>query len=97
MSPSEEIMRIVPDGTELEIEAYVENKDIGFVAAGQPAIVKIESFPFTRYGVLAGTVRASPMTPSPSPTRRRWRATPPRPPSRAFSAAHSARKTSSFR
>ena len=56
VSASEEIMRIVPDGTELEIEAYVENKDIGFVAAGQPAIVKIESFPFTRYGVLAGTV-----------------------------------------
>ena len=52
VNPSEEIMRIVPDGSELEIEAYVENKDIGFVEAGQPAIVKIESFPFTRYGVL---------------------------------------------
>jgi hemolysin D len=56
VSPSEEIMRIVPDGTGLEIEAYVENKDIGFVAAGQPAIVKIESFPFTRYGVLDAKV-----------------------------------------
>lgn len=56
LSPSEEIMRIVPDGSELEIEAYVENKDIGFVEAGQPAIVKIESFPFTRYGVLEATV-----------------------------------------
>ena len=52
VNPSEEIMRIVPDGSDLEIEAYVENKDIGFVEAGQPAIVKIESFPFTRYGVL---------------------------------------------
>ena len=49
-------MRIVPDGTELEIEAYVENKDIGFVEAGQPAIVKIESFPFTRYGVFEAKV-----------------------------------------
>ena len=56
VNPSEEIMRIVPDGSELEIEAYVENKDIGFVEAGQPAIVKIESFPFTRYGVLGATV-----------------------------------------
>jgi hemolysin D len=56
VNPSEEIMRIVPDGAGLEIEAYVENKDIGFVEAGQPAIVKIESFPFTRYGVLEATV-----------------------------------------
>ena len=56
VNPSEEIMRIVPDGSDLEIEAYVENKDIGFVEAGQPAIVKIESFPFTRYGVLEAKV-----------------------------------------
>jgi hemolysin D len=56
VSPSEEIMRIVPDGAELEIEAYLENKDIGFVAPGQAAIVKIESFPFTRYGVLDANV-----------------------------------------
>lgn len=56
VSPSEEIMRIVPDGTGLEIEAYLENKDIGFVEPGQAAIVKIESFPFTRYGVLDATV-----------------------------------------
>ncbi len=56
VNPSEEIMRIVPDGSDLEIEAYVENKDIGFVEADQPAIVKIESFPFTRYGVLDAKV-----------------------------------------
>ncbi len=56
VNPSEEIMRIVPDGSDLEIEAYVENKDIGFVEAGQPAIVKVESFPFTRYGVLEAQV-----------------------------------------
>jgi hemolysin D len=56
VNPSEEMMRIVPDGTGLEIEAYLENKDIGFVEPGQAAIVKIESFPFTRYGVLDATV-----------------------------------------
>ena len=56
VTPSEEIMRIVPDGSELEIECYVQNKDIGFVRAGQTAVVKIESFPFTRYGVLQARV-----------------------------------------
>jgi hemolysin D len=52
----EEVMRIVPADAALEIEAYLENKDIGFVKLGQEAAVKIESFPFTRYGSLSATV-----------------------------------------
>lgn len=51
------LMEIVPDGS-LEVEAMVENKDIGFVRAGQRATVKVESFPYTRYGYLEGTVRS---------------------------------------
>ena len=56
LTTSEELMRIVPDDAGLEIEAYLENKDMGFVSTGQPAIVKIESFPFTRFGTLDATV-----------------------------------------
>ncbi len=56
LQSGEEIMRIVPDDASLEIEAYVENKDIGFVKVGQDAIIKVESFPFTRFGTLDGTV-----------------------------------------
>lgn len=56
LTTSEELMRIVPDDAGLEIECYAENKDIGFVKAGQEAIVKIESFPFTRYGSLDAVV-----------------------------------------
>jgi hemolysin D len=52
----EEIMRIVPDDASLEIEAYVENKDIGFVKVDQEAIIKVESFPFTRFGTIDGVV-----------------------------------------
>ena len=44
LTTSEELMRIVPDDAGLEIEAYLENKDIGFVAPAQTAIVKVESF-----------------------------------------------------
>jgi hemolysin D len=47
---------IVPGDNPLEVEAFVENKDIGFVQAGQAAEVKIETFPFTRYGTLRGRV-----------------------------------------
>ncbi|WP_128421952.1 HlyD family secretion protein, partial [Xanthomonas theicola] len=36
--------------------ATVLNKDIGFLRPGQPVTVKIESFPYTRYGYLTGTV-----------------------------------------
>nr|WP_245305687.1 HlyD family type I secretion periplasmic adaptor subunit [Rhizobium leguminosarum] len=51
-----ELMRIVPDDASLEIEAYLPNRDIGFVSPGQPAVIKIEAFPFTRYGILNGKV-----------------------------------------
>ena len=50
-------MRIVPEGAELEIECYMPNKDIGFVKVGQEPVVKIESFPFTRYGSLPARVK----------------------------------------
>ena len=52
----DELMRIVPDGATLEIESYLANQDAGFVRVGQKALVKIASFPFTRYGTLAATV-----------------------------------------
>jgi len=47
---------VVPDD-DLEVEANVENKDVGFITPGQEAVVKIDSFPYTRYGYLRGTVR----------------------------------------
>jgi len=51
------LMVIVPQDSAIEIEAMVENQDIGFVEEGQPAVVKIEAFPFTRFGTLNGTVQ----------------------------------------
>lgn len=56
VTTGQEIMRIVPGGATLEVEAYLPNKDIGFVQLGQEVTVKVESFPFTRYGTLAGKV-----------------------------------------
>lgn len=49
------LMNIVPDDT-LEVEANVENKDIGFVNPGQDATIKVEAFPYTRFGTLSGKV-----------------------------------------
>jgi hemolysin D len=46
----------VPANETLEVEAQIENRDIGFVRPGQAATVKIDSFPYTRYGYLEGEV-----------------------------------------
>jgi len=56
VTPAQELMTIVPQG-HIEIEAMVMNKDIGFVVEGQDAEIKVESFPFTKYGTLRGNVR----------------------------------------
>jgi len=55
---AEEIMRIVPKGTELEVEAQLQNKDRGLVNEGMPVQVKIDAFSFNKYGLLNGTVRS---------------------------------------
>jgi len=49
-------MVLVPDHGGLVVEATVENRDVGFVQPGQPAKVKVETFNFTRYGLLDGSV-----------------------------------------
>ena len=51
------LMVIVPDDAVLEVEAMTLNKDIGFLDEGQHAEIKVESFPYTRYGLIDGTVR----------------------------------------
>jgi hemolysin D len=56
VEPAKPLMVIVPEDAGIEIEAEIENKDIGFVREGQEAIVKLDAFPFTRYGTLVGHV-----------------------------------------
>ncbi|WP_413534422.1 HlyD family type I secretion periplasmic adaptor subunit, partial [Rahnella inusitata] len=50
------IMTIVPLDDKIEVETMIANKDIGFVNVGQDVVVKIESFPYTRYGYITGKV-----------------------------------------
>ena len=56
VTPADPVMVIVPEDSTLEIEAMVLNKDVGFVAEGQEVEIKVESFPFTKYGLLTGQV-----------------------------------------
>jgi hemolysin D len=50
------LMTLVPSGQELVVEALVLNKDVGFIKVGDKAAVKLEAYPFTRYGYLKGRV-----------------------------------------
>ena len=50
------IMQLIPDNAPLEVETKVLNKDIGFVKVGQNVKVKLDSFKFTKYGYVEGSV-----------------------------------------
>lgn len=55
---AQKIMVIAPDDMPVEAEVLILNKDIGFVQVGHEAVIKVESFPYTRYGYLTGTVKS---------------------------------------
>ena len=57
VEPAKPLMVIVPSQDGLEVEARILNKDVGFVHEGQDVAIKLDAFPFTRYGAVPGTVR----------------------------------------
>jgi hemolysin D len=56
VTPAQALLVLVPADSHLEIEAMVQNRDIGFVHPGQDAQIKIDTFNFSRYGLLHGKV-----------------------------------------
>ncbi|GAA5083102.1 HlyD family type I secretion periplasmic adaptor subunit [Lysobacter panacisoli] len=56
VKPADPLMVVVPNGGELVVDAMVLNRDAGFVRRGQPVEVKLEAYPFTRYGVVDGVI-----------------------------------------
>lgn len=53
---SQALLRIIPQGSPLEVTGLLPNKDIGFVRPGQRVQVKVETFPYVEYGTVHGTV-----------------------------------------
>jgi len=56
VTPAQPLMVIAPKDYSAEVEAVLENKDVGFVKPAQRAEIKIETFPFTRYGTVPAAV-----------------------------------------
>ena len=56
VTPAQQLAVVVPSDAALEVEAMISNRDIGFVHVGQDAQIKVDTFNFTRYGLLHGRV-----------------------------------------
>lgn len=53
----DELITLVPTDAPLEIEADIPAREAGFAHAGDPAVIKFETFPYTIYGTATGTLR----------------------------------------
>lgn len=56
VTPAQVLLEIVPEDEVLVVEAWLPNKDIGFVQEGQEAEIKVHTFPFTKYGIIDATI-----------------------------------------
>jgi hemolysin D len=56
VTTGQELIVLTPIGGKLQVEALVPNLDIGFLKPGQDAVIKVDAFPFTRFGALHGKV-----------------------------------------
>jgi hemolysin D len=56
VTPAQVLLALVPSDSALEIEAMISNRDVGFVQPKQRAEIKVDTFNFTRYGLLRGVV-----------------------------------------
>lgn len=56
VTAAQPLLAVVPIDSELEVEAIVPNREVGFLRSGQEAEIKVDAFNFTRYGVVKGQV-----------------------------------------
>jgi len=56
VTPAQQLAVVVPADSKLEVQAMIPNRDIGFVHRGQDAQIKVDTFNFTRYGLIHGKV-----------------------------------------
>ena len=58
VTAAQPLMVVVPQEDKLEVNALISNKDVGFVRPGQKVVIKLEAFPYTRYGYITGIVKS---------------------------------------
>jgi hemolysin D len=58
VTEAQPLLVVVPADGRVLVEAVIENKDVGFIRAGQPAEIKVATFPYTKHGLIPGTVES---------------------------------------
>lgn len=56
-SAGETLVKVVPGGV-LEAKVFLANRDVGFVKTGMPAQIRVDTFPFTQFGAISGSLKA---------------------------------------
>ena len=56
VTAAQALMTVVPDDVKMEVEAWVANKDIGFIEPGQKVEVKVDTFNFQKFGTIDAKV-----------------------------------------
>jgi HlyD family secretion protein len=56
-SAGETLIKVVPGGV-LEAKVFLTNRDVGFVKTGMPAQIRVDTFPFTQFGAISGSLKA---------------------------------------
>ena len=56
LKEAETLVTLVPDGAELYVEANVPSRDISYLKVGDSVRVKLESYPFQRFGTIDGVL-----------------------------------------
>jgi membrane fusion protein len=65
VSPASALANLVPEGALLQAQLYAPSRSVGFVHAGQAVRLRLEAFPYQKYGQLQGRVLQVSRTPVP--------------------------------
>lgn len=57
VTSAQELVTIVPDNTPVEMVCYVKNMDIADVEIGMETEIKLEAYPYNKYGTVKGKVK----------------------------------------
>lgn len=57
VTSAQQLVTIVPDNTPNEMICYVKNTDIADIELGMEAEIKLEAYPYNKYGTVKGTVK----------------------------------------
>ena len=53
---AETLLTLVPDGADLYLDARMPSRDVGYVKVGDEVRIKLEAYPFQRFGTLNGVL-----------------------------------------